>query len=328
MYNLFKMLRIEKEGVDVDRLAKSLEMATKNHPAFSTIIKYTEDGDLIQQYDPQMNITITPEKISEAEFGEIKDTLVQPFKIVNSPLSRCRLFETEEAVYLFFDVHHILYDGTSFKVFLGSVINAYMRVPLKTDYYYLALQKREQVQLTDFYKDVRVSWIYNGRDDLISSSSIGLFFRDLPVAISLHDKMTLRDILAEVQEQVKNGIKYSCYPYNEIEAPPVDDDDTCILYQRDLRDVGDFGGLAVKEIEIRQNKAASQAVLDIQILEGEAGLQYVFDYAASRYKKETMSEFQNLFKRVIATIVNSNTDGYTFEQLKKDVRWKKVFYRA
>ena len=122
---------------------------------------------------------------------------------------------------------------------------------------------------------------------------------------------------------MKNGIKYSCYPYNEIEAPPVDDDDTCVLYQRDLRDVGDFGGLTVEEIEIRQNKAASQSVLDIQILDGEDGLQYVFDYAASRYKKETMSAFQNLFKRVIATIVNANTDAYTLGRLKQDVRGKK-----
>ena len=32
-----------------------------------------------------------------------------------------------------------------------------------------------------------------------------------------------------------------------------------------------------------------------------------------------MTEFQNLFKRVIAAIVNANTDGYTFAQLKKDV---------
>jgi hypothetical protein len=46
----------------------------------------------------------------------------------------------------------------------------------------------------------------------------------------------------------------------------------------------------------------------------------VFDYAASRYKKETMSEFQNLFKSVVAAIVNNaNTDGYDFGQLKKDL---------
>ena len=397
MYNLFNMLRIEKEGVDLDRMAKAIEMAIKNHPAFSTIIQFNEDGDLIQYYDSQMSVTVALEKISTCEFEKIKNTLVQPFKIVNSPLFRCRLFETEEAAYLFFDVHHIIYDGTSSKVFTNSVINAYMGAPMEKDYYYLSLQKREQMQLTDFYNesckyfedkyenvkwtvcpkidavmrendlgqisceaevlpaqlsllekkymvtrnefyvaatllaiaistnahDVRVSWIYNGRDDLIASSSIGLFFRDLPVALRLNDKMTLRDIFAEVQEQVKNGIKYSCYSYNEIEAPPVDDDDTCILYQRDLRDVGDFGGLTVEEIEIQQNKAASQTVLDIQILDGEDGLQYVFDYAASRYKKETMTEFQNLVKRVIATIVSANTDGYTFAQLTKDVCGKK-----
>ena len=36
-----------------------------------------------------------------------------------------------------------------------------------------------------------------------------------------------------------------------------------------------------------------------------------------------MSEFQKLFKRVIAAIMNANTDAYTFEQLKRDVRGKK-----
>jgi acyl-coenzyme A synthetase/AMP-(fatty) acid ligase len=397
MYNLFSLLRIEKEGVDLSRMAKSIEIAIKNHPAFSTTIQFNEDGDLIQQYDSQMPVTVALEKISTCEFEKIKNTLVQPFKIVNSPLFRCRFFETEDAAYLFFDVHHIIYDGTSSKVFTNSVINAYMGAPLENDYYYLALQRREQIQLTDFYNesckyfedkfesvkwtvcpkvdtetrenklgelscaaevmpaelsllekkymltrnefyiaatllaiaistdenDVQVAWIYNGRDDLVSSSSVGLFFRDLPVALRLNAEMTLRDIFAEVHEQVQNGIKYSCYPYNEIEASPVDDDQTCILYQRDLRDIGDFGGLDVEQIDIRQNKAASQAVLDIQILDGEDGLQYVFDYAASRYKEDTMSEFQKLFKRIIAAIINANTDAYTFEQLKRDVRGKK-----
>lgn len=401
MYNLFNMLRIEKEGIELDRMAKAIEMAIKNHPAFSTIIQFNEDGDLIQRYDSKMQITITPENISTIKFEKIKDTLVQPFKVVNSPLFRCRLFETEDAAYLFFDVHHIIFDGTSFKVFINSVINAYMGAPLEKDYYYLVLQKREQVQLTDFYNescryfeekygsvewtvcpkidavtrenklgelsceaevlpaqlslfekkymvtrnefyvavtllaiaistntnDVQVSWIYNGRDDLVASSSVGLFYRDLPVALRLCDETNLRDIFSEVHQQVQNGIKYSCYPYIESKPQIVDGDVTCVLYQRDLRDVGDFGGLTVEQIEIWQNKAASQAVLDIQILDGEAGLQYVFDYAASRYEQETMSEFQNLYKRVVAAIVNANTDGYTFEQLKKVVCDKKGLVR-
>ena len=47
---------------------------------------------------------------------------------------------------------------------------------------------------------------------------------------------------------------------------------------------------------------------------------YEFDYAAGRYEKETMSEFQKLFQSVVAAIVhNANTDGYDFGQLKKDL---------
>lgn len=79
----------------------------------------------------------------------------------------------------------------------------------------------------------------------------------------------------------------------------------------------------MSQVEIAHNNAAAESVLDIQILDGKDGLQYVFDYAADRYDQETMSEFQNLFKQVVAAIVNANTDGYTFEQLKKDVRGKK-----
>ena len=38
----------------------------------------------------------------------------------------------------------------------------------------------------------------------------------------------------------------------------------------------------------------------------------------------TMSEFQNLFKSVVAAIVNNtNTEGYTFSQIMKDVCGKK-----
>jgi hypothetical protein len=397
MYNLFTMLRMEKEGIDLDRMAKAIEITISNHPALHTIMKFTEDGDLIQQYDPQMPAAVTLEKISSQELEKIKDTLVKPFKIVNSPLYRCRLFETEDAAYLFFDVHHIIFDGTSSKIFLNNILNAYMGAPLEKDYYYLVLQNREQLQLTDFYhescryfeekygnvkwtvcpkidtetrenklgelsceaevlpvelsllekkymltrnefyiaatllaiaistgeNDVQVSWIYNGRDDLSTSSSVGLFYRDLPVALRLSEKMTLRDIFAEVQEQVQNGIKHSCYPYVEINPMVVDGDVTGVLYQRDLRDIGDLGGLSVEQVDIRQNKAASQTVLDIQILDGEEGLQYIFDYAASRYEQETISEFQKLYKRVVAAIVHSDNDGYTFAQLQKDAVGKK-----
>ena len=394
MYNLFDMIRFEKQEIDVERMAKAVETAFKNHPALSTMLQYNENGEVIQKYNPQMSIVITPERISEEAFSKIKDTLVAPFKILNSPLFRCRLFETEKAVYLFFDVHHIVFDGTSLDILIRNVINAYLGTPMEKDYYYLVLTRRKQMEFTDFYQesrryhkntygkvkwtsypkfdrkteenkleslscsetlspvhissvekkfmvsrnefyiavallaiaintnqnDVHVSWVYNGRDDLAAKSSVGLLCRELSVALRLHNQSNLHDIFAEIHQQVQNGIKYSCYPYMATIPQDEAGDIACVLYQRDIREADDFDGMNVTKVEIAHNNAAAEAVLDIQIRDDEDGLEYVFDYAASRYKQETMEAFQNLFKRVVAAVVNNaNTDGYDFEQLKKDV---------
>ena len=398
MYNLFDMVRFEKKEIDVERMAKAVEIAFKNHPALSTTLHYNEKGDLIQKYNSKMSIVITPERISEDEFFKIKDTLVAPFKLINAPLFRCRLFETENNLYLFFDVHHIVFDGTSLDILISNIINAYIGARLETDYYYLVLTRRKQVEFTDFYResyqyhektygnikwttcpkfdrktqeneldclfcnetispvhissvekkfmvsrnefyiavallaiaintnknDVHVSWIYNGRDDMASISSVGLLCRELSVALRLNNKSNLRDIFTEIHEQVRNGIKYSCYPYMANVSQDEDGDIACVLYQRDIREADDFDGMTVNKVAVAHNNAAAQSVLDIKILDNEDGLQYAFDYESSRYEKETMNEFLNLFKRVVAAIVtNANTDGYDFEHLKKDVLRKK-----
>jgi hypothetical protein len=168
--------------------------------------------------------------------------------------------------------------------------------------------------------DVKVSWVYNGRDDLASKSSVGLLCRELSAALRLRDKTNLSDIFTDIHEQVRDGIQYSCYPYMANIPQDEEGDIVCVLYQRDIREADDFDGMNVNKVEIAHNNAAAQSILDIQILDDEDGLQYVFDYAASRYECETMTAFQNLFKRVVAAIVNNaNTDGYDFERLKKDV---------
>ena len=398
MYNLFKMIRFDKDVVDLERMAKAIEMAIKNHPSLCTTLQYNENGDLIQKFNPKMSVEIKPEKISEDELNKIKDTLVAPFKLINAPLLSCRLFETENYAYLFFAIHHLVFDGTSVNIFLNSIMNAYIGAPLDKDYYYLVLTRRKQMELTDFYQesrkyhentygnikwttypkfdriteenkldslscsekilpshlssvekkfmvsrnelfiavalltiaintnknDVHVSWVYNGRDDLDSTHSTGLLCRELSVALQLQNKTNLRDIFTETHKQVRNGIKYSCYPYMATIPQDEEGDIACVIYQRDLREVENFMGINVETVEIAHNNAAAQSVLDIQIFDSEEELEYVFEYASSRYEQETMNEFKNLFKRVVATIVNNiNTDGYDFEHLKKDVCGKK-----
>ena len=154
-------------------------------------------------------------------------------------------------------------------------------------------------------------------------NSIGLLFRDLPVALKLDNESTLRELYQDVREQVQNAIKYSCYPYVDKTYNVVSDDAAYLLYQQDIRDNGSFGDMEIETIDIRQNQAASQTVLDIEILDGEDGLEVMFDYASSKYKFESMDKFKDLFIRVVHAMAGNTTQSdISVQDIKKEVNNK------
>ena len=401
MYNLYSMLKVDKDMFDMQKLADSMKLAIKNHPAILTTFRFNEDGDIVQKYTPENLRDITVEKISEFEFDSLKDTLVQPFKIIGGSLYRCRVFETERSGYIFFDVHHTLFDGTSLKLFMGNVGKLYMGMMPDPDYYYLMLQNRENAEHSQFYEeskkyfedtyegiewssypntdhesrenemgelfapigieqpqmkamekqyrisrneffisvgalaisiynnadDIKLSWIYNGREDMQSMSSVGLLFRDLPVGVRLNNDMTLRELFSDVHNQVQKGIEHSVYPYVEKDSQVVNDDTAYLLYQQDIRDMGGFEDMNVESIDIRQNQAASQTILDMEILDGEEGLVLMIDYAASRYEDKSIEKFRDIFVTTAQALVTHNSQqDVTIGELRKKLSDKKNFF--
>ncbi len=395
MYNLFSVLEMNKEVFEPEKLAAAMETAIRNHPALLTTFEYNSDGDLVQCYRPDMMSPIHVEKMSEFEFDFVKDTLVYPFKMIGGRMYRCRVIETEKAVYVFFDVHHSLFDGTSMKVFLNSVGKAYMDMPLEPDYYYLMLRQREEAEKTAFYEesrryfedrydhvewssypktdfesrenemgelitplgigqeemaeaersfrisrneffitvaamsiavynkkyDVKLSWIYNGREDLQMMSTVGLLFRDLPIGLRLREEMTLRDVFADVHDQVQKGIEHSCYPYVDMHNQVASEESAYLLYQQDIRDMGGMDGFDVETVEVRQNQAASQTILDMEILDGADGLQLMIDYAASRYSDTSIENFRDIYIRAAKTLVhNRGQEDVTIGALRKQLK--------
>ncbi len=398
MYNLFSLMKLDKELINPEKMAEALETAIRNHPALLTIFEYNDDGELVQCYRPEMMQPIHVERMSEFEFKFVKDTLVYPFKLIGGRMSRCRVIETEKAVYVFFDVHHSLFDGTSLKVFLGSIGKAYMGIPLDPDYYYLMLREREEAVHTDFYEesrkyfegkydgiewssypktdhesrknemgelitpleltqeelteaersfrisrneffiavaalaiaaynnvsDVKLSWIYNGREDLQMMSTVGLLFRDLPVGLRFRDDMTLRDVFADVHDQVQKGIEHSCYPYVDLHNQVANGESAYLLYQQDIRDMGGMDGFDAETVDLRQNQAASQTILDMEILDGADGLQLMIDYAASRYEESSIENFRNTYARVANLLATNRTqEDVTIGELRKQLKEKK-----
>ena len=400
MYNLFSMMQVDTEMFEMEKMAAALKKAVANHPALLTTFSWNEDGELVQKYSPENLTDIHVEKLSEFEMRFVKDTLVYPFKIVGGKLFRCRVFETEKAGYVFFDVHHSLFDGTSLNVFLGDVGKAYMEMDMDKDYYYLMLRRREEAVNTEFYEvskkyfedrydniewscypktdhesrdnemgelfgdlgieqpqlkaieraykisrneffitvaalaisvyndapDIKLSWIYNGREDEQMLSSVGLMFRDLPVGIRFKDSDTLRNVFADVHEQVQKGIEHSCYPYVELNGG-VGDEAAYLLYQQDIRDMGGLESFNIKSIDVRQNQAASQTILDIEVLDGSEGLELMIDFAGSRYEEASIEKFKDIYVKIAQTLVTHNSQAdVTIGEIKDKIADKQNIF--
>ena len=402
MYNLFSMMKADKDSFDMDKLVETMRTVIRNHPALLTTFHFNEDGNVIQRYTPEVEREIRVEKISEFEFQSLKDTLVQPFQVIGGCLYRCRIFETEKNGYIFFDVHHTLFDGTSLKVFMGNVGKLYMGMLPDPDFYYLMLQRREDMIDTDFYNqskryfedrfegvewssypkidhesrenemgelfadmgieqpqmaamerrykitrneffitvaalaiafynkanDIKLSWIYNGREDLQMMNTVGLLFRDLPIGLRLQDDHTIRNIFSNIHDQVQKGIEHSCYPYVDTHNQVGGNESAYLLYQQDIRDMGGMeGGIDIETVEVRQNQAASQTILDMEILDGSDGLKLMIDYAASRYKDESIERFKDLFLRIAQSLVTQTSqEDLTVKELRKKMEDKKNFF--
>ena len=403
MYNLFTMMKFGKEMFDTRKVADAMHTAIRNHSALLTTFRFNDDGEIVQHYTPEVLQDIRVERLSEFEFNNIKDNLVQPFKIIGGCLHRCRVFETEKSGYIFFDVHHTLFDGTSLKVFMQNVGKAFMGMQPDPDLYYLILQNREEEANTAFYEesrryfeerfeniewssypepdhesrenemgelfapigieqpqmkaverhyrisrneffiavavlaisiynkkdDIKLSWIYNGREDMLAMNSVGLLFRDLPVGVRLRDDLTLRDLFSDIHDQVQKGIEHSCYPYVDIHNQAGGNESAYLLYQQDIRDMDGLDEMDIETIDIRQNQAASQTMLDMEILDGADGLELMIDYTASLYDDESMESFKDIFIRVAQGLVthNSQTD-VTVGELRKKYNNKKNFFET
>ena len=172
--------------------------------------------------------------------------------------------------------------------------------------------------------DVKLSWIYNGREDLQMMSTVGLLFRDLPLGLRLKDEMTLRDVFADVHDQVQKGIEYSCYPYVDLRNQVANGESAYLLYQQDIRDMSGMDGFEVETVDVRQNQAASQTILDMEILDGADGLQLMIDYAASRYKDTSIENFRDIYVRVAHALVQGRSqEDVTIGSLRRHLKERK-----
>ena len=119
IYNIPSITRFPK-GTDVQMLSQSVETLIKAHPQFFVHFD-SEGGEIIQIVDTTQPIAIAKSQMSEAELEKYKVEFVRPFNLRQGPLYRMEIVTIEQDVYLMADVHHLIFDGGSFDLFLNQL---------------------------------------------------------------------------------------------------------------------------------------------------------------------------------------------------------------
>lgn len=113
-------------SLDLQRVAAAVEQTLQAHPGLWAKIEVDENGMPYQRLDRAVEQVLKVEKVTAAEWEQERTRLVQPFDLMTDRLFRVRLIQTETDAWLFVDLHHIVFDGSSNVVLLHDLEQAYL----------------------------------------------------------------------------------------------------------------------------------------------------------------------------------------------------------
>ena len=124
MYNITERYKFVKE-INAQKLFDSLKKLCTCYESFATVIRNI-DGTFYNVVDEDKREIYIEERVNfhntiESEIKKITATYIHHFELENSPLFYIDVYKTESSVYLFLDIHHSLWDGSSNSLFFASL---------------------------------------------------------------------------------------------------------------------------------------------------------------------------------------------------------------
>lgn len=121
LYQPMNLLTFGKD-IDLERLKSAILKALEAHPYANCRVKVNEEG-VAEQYIEEAPFDIQIEEIKDIEAE--KPHLFKKMALDGSQLLYFKLMSGPEANYLYFQFHHIIFDGASLRVLLRDMDNAY-----------------------------------------------------------------------------------------------------------------------------------------------------------------------------------------------------------
>lgn len=123
-YNIPILLKLD-DAIDCKRLKQAIADAVNAHRYLLTTMHTKEDGSVCQTPGKKAFSVNEVEDITGDDIEEIKQTLLLPYELTNERLFRIRLIHAN-GLYIFFDIHHIICDGTSASILLDDISKCYL----------------------------------------------------------------------------------------------------------------------------------------------------------------------------------------------------------
>ena len=146
-YNLPQTIALP-QGVDLERLRGAVKRFVKAHPCLMSGFAMDENGEA---YRFMRDLPVEVPIVETNEFEPME--LVKPFDLESDPLFRFFIVVTPEEKLLFFDIHHIVYDGGSVPVLLREINAAYSGALLAGEYFSaadLAAEEKERISSDEY----------------------------------------------------------------------------------------------------------------------------------------------------------------------------------
>ncbi len=118
-YNLPLKIELGSE-VDIDRLCGAIKTAVNAHPCLKSAFAADKNGETYK-YLRDCDVDV---EIIEADDFDLY-SLVKPFDLQNDILFRFYIIKSSAGNALFFDIHHIVFDGTSCRILAEQISRAY-----------------------------------------------------------------------------------------------------------------------------------------------------------------------------------------------------------
>ena len=121
-YNIPSVYRFA--DANAHALILAVKAAVDAHPCLK-IRLVTDNGEVAQQRHDDEDVEVTSVTLDHDPDQEYFQRRVRPFDLQRDRLYRFEVIDAPSGVYLFMDIHHILFDGLSATVFLSDVLKAY-----------------------------------------------------------------------------------------------------------------------------------------------------------------------------------------------------------